>query len=503
MGPSPPSSHRKLAAAYVRVSTDDQTEYSPAAQLVEIQKYAATHGYSLPSKFIFADEGISGKYAEKRPEFNRMIGTAKEIPKPFDAILLWKFSRFARNRQDSIVYKSILRRDLGIEVISVSEPLADDKMSILMEALIEAMDEYYSINLAEEVRRGMTEKARRGGLQAAPPFGYRAEHNLLVPVPEEAALVRCIFMRFLEGEGLFPLAKWLNGLGASTHRGSPFENRTVEYILRNPAYIGKLRWNPSGRTRRDFSNEHIILADAGHPPLVSLETWEAAQRRMTEVKDRWKPHDRPVTEHKRWLSGLVRCAQCGGTLVFAKPHYWKCNNYVRGSCQASQHIPDDRLTDMILTVLERDTQSNIPITGRPARTSPDQVDEVHLMRERQGQIAVKLERLREAYLAGVENLDGYRSAKSLLEVQSEALSRELREIPTSANAPKAENLLKKRMGRCLDVLTDPDSSMEEKHRAAHAAIDRCVFNRAENTLRIFYRLYPLESQSIGVWRTGR
>ena len=238
----------KIAAVYIRVSTDDQVEYSPEAQLVEIRKYAASHGYIIPEQFIFIDEGISGRKTTKRTRFNQMIGVAKTKPKPFDAILLWKFSRFARNREDSVVYKSMLRKQLGIEVISVSEPVGDDKMSVIIEALIEAMDEYYSINLAEEVKRGMSEKARRGELQATPAFGYRVENNVLVPVPEEAELVQEIFRRYLDGDGFFQLAKWLNAQGVTTHRGNAFENRTVEYILRNPVYVGKLRWNPAGRS---------------------------------------------------------------------------------------------------------------------------------------------------------------------------------------------------------------------------------------------------------------
>ena len=92
-----------------------------------------------------------------------MIGLAKRKPKPFDVILVWKYSRFTRNREDSVVYKSMLRKELNIDVISISEDVGDDKMSILFEAMIEAMDEYYSINLAEEVKRGMTEKAKRDG----------------------------------------------------------------------------------------------------------------------------------------------------------------------------------------------------------------------------------------------------------------------------------------------------------------------------------------------------
>lgn len=479
----------KIAAAYIRVSTDDQVEYSPDAQLVEIRKYAASHGYVLPNEFIFLDEGISGKHTEKRPEFNRMIGTAKQKPRPFDAILLWKFSRFARNREDSIVYKSMLRRELGIDVISISEPLADDKMSIIMEAMIEAMDEYYSLNLAEEVKRGMTEKARRGGLQSTPSFGYRAEGNVLVPVPEEAALVRSIFDRFIAGEGLFPIAKWLNDMGVKTHRGNRFENRTIEYILRNPVYIGKMRWNPTGRTRRDFSNENIILADAQHQPLISQETWDAAQRRMASVKAQWKYHGRPVTEHKRWMSGLIRCADCGSTLIFASPHYWKCNGYVRGRCKSTQHIPDEKLTEMLLTLMERDTQREIPVSYQIVRSRPEAMDESALLKEQLSQLGTKLERLREAYLSGVEDLSSYAAAKSALEERSAQIEERLHSLAAPADKKAADLLMKEQISRCLEVLRDPNASMAQKHTAAHEAIDRCIFSKEDNSLRIFYRLF--------------
>lgn len=153
----------KIGAAYIRVSTDMQLELSPESQLKAIRDYAKKNDIILSNEFIFRDEGISGRKAEKRPDFMRMIAVAKSKPKPFDVILIWKFSRFARNREDSIVYKSMLRKQCGIDVISISEQLSEDKTSILIEALLEAMDEYYSINLAEEVKRGMTEKARRVG----------------------------------------------------------------------------------------------------------------------------------------------------------------------------------------------------------------------------------------------------------------------------------------------------------------------------------------------------
>ena len=110
----------RTAAAYIRVSTDDQLEYSPDSQLLQIRRYAKGNGFLLPQQWVFVEEeGRSGRQSSKRPEFLRMIAAAKQSPKPFDAILVWKYSRFARSRQDSIVYKSMLRKELGIDVIDL------------------------------------------------------------------------------------------------------------------------------------------------------------------------------------------------------------------------------------------------------------------------------------------------------------------------------------------------------------------------------------------------
>ena len=140
------NSNKTDAAAYIRVSTEEQTEFSPESQLDKIIAYADKHGYYIKQENIFYDCGISGKSTNKREGFKSMIEKAKQKPAPFKAVLVWKFSRFARNREDSIFYKSMLRKKYGIKVISVSEDIGDDKMSLLVEAMIEAMDEFYSIN---------------------------------------------------------------------------------------------------------------------------------------------------------------------------------------------------------------------------------------------------------------------------------------------------------------------------------------------------------------------
>lgn len=227
----------KIAATYIRVSTDDQIEYSPDSQRKAILAYAERNGYTVPEALIYTDEGISGR-STKRPAFQQMIGTAKQKPRPFDVILVWKFSRFARNREDSIVYKSMLRKQCGIDVISISEQLSEDKTAILIEALLEAMDEYYSINLAEKVVRGISEKARRCGAMGKPAFGYVIENGVYTPDPEKAGIVQRLFADYTAGVPIRTLAMRLNATGIPTSSGGKWDNRTVEYLLRNTTYTG-------------------------------------------------------------------------------------------------------------------------------------------------------------------------------------------------------------------------------------------------------------------------
>ena len=147
----------KYAYGYIRVSTHDQEEISPDSQEHLLRDYAAKNNIVILK--IFTDLGISGRKADKRPGFQEMIGLAKGDDHPVDQILVWKFSRFARNQEESIVYKSLLKKQHNVDVVSVSEPLSDNPFGSLIERIIEWMDEYYSIRLSGEVLRGMKENA--------------------------------------------------------------------------------------------------------------------------------------------------------------------------------------------------------------------------------------------------------------------------------------------------------------------------------------------------------
>ncbi len=140
----------KTGAAYIRVSTDRQEELSPDAQKRLILEYAEKNHILIPPENIYFEKGISGRSVSKRPAFQTMIARAKSKDHPFDVILVWKFSRFARNQEESIVYKSMLQKD-HVEVVSISEPVIEGPFGSLIERIIEWMDEYYSIRLSGEV----------------------------------------------------------------------------------------------------------------------------------------------------------------------------------------------------------------------------------------------------------------------------------------------------------------------------------------------------------------
>lgn len=474
----------RIAAAYIRVSTDDQMELSPDSQMEKIREYAAKNGLLLLSEYIFHDDGISGRAAEKRPGFQQMIATAKDPSHPFDTIIVWKFSRFARNQEESIFYKSILRSKCKVDVVSVSEPLIAGPFGSLIERIIEWMDEFYSVRLAEEVKRSMTVNAKNGTLQATPSFGYRVENRQLVIVPEEAEIIREIFRRFISGDAMFRIAKDLSSRGIRTHRGNPFENRTIDYILNNPVYVGKLRWTPTGRTRRNFKNEDSIIADALHEPIIDAETWDAAQARCAELKKSYKRYGKPSSERKHWLCGVVRCSTCGATLIWASPHFMKCNNYAHGRCTTTQHIAVEALEESFLAQLQHDLTFAESVACVVQAAKPAHSDQ--RLQQQRARIVSRIDRLRESYLDGVETLETYKAARQQMQAQLDDLDAQ---IAKSAAVPVVDTaaLLRNAIAAVLETLRSPTATVAQKYESAMSIIDRCTFDKSQMLLAISYK----------------
>lgn len=466
-------------AAYIRVSTDDQLEFSPDSQLKQIQDYARSHNIILTAENIFMEEeGRSGRKAAKRPEFQRMVGMAKQQPKPFDVILVWKFSRFARNQEESIVYKSMLRSKCGIDVVSVSEPVIDGPFGSLIERIIEWMDEYYSIRLSGEVLRGMAEKHSRGGVVSTPPFGYIMGDGVFVPDPERAPIVQNIFDWFVnENMGYLNIANRINDLGVRTKRGGKMELRTVRYILRNPIYIGKIRWS-EGRKGWDIDNTSQVIVDGAHEPIISQEIWDAAQQRFNDILKR-HPKNTYQVQNPVMLQGLVKCSNCGSTLTRSCGSGLQCIGYSHGICKQSHYIRTHLLNEMVLSGLEDAFQtSNLTIIPRqPAAPGADQkLIQDQIKREKQ-----KLERIKAAYEDGIDTLEEYKAKKARL--LDAITSLESKKVQHTAVIDPQQFI--KSHADLLKELRNPEKSDEEKNEILRGFVDQIIFNRSTGSIQIF------------------
>jgi site-specific DNA recombinase len=195
------------AVLYARVSSERQAEkdLSIPSQLKALRNYALGKNWQIVREFV--DEAESARTAN-RPKFQEMIQCAKQRPTPFDVILVWKLSRFARNREDSIIHKRDLKKH-GVSVVSINEQVDDSPTGQLLEGLIETLDEFYSANLSQDTRRGMKENAQRGHLNGARvAYGYRAtskdfnghSKRVMEVCPNEACAVKKAFELALDGE---------------------------------------------------------------------------------------------------------------------------------------------------------------------------------------------------------------------------------------------------------------------------------------------------------------
>jgi len=317
---------------YVRVSSEKQdVDLSLSAQLQLARRYAAREGHEVTREYV--DEVESGRTAD-RPQFQRMIADARRQDKPFDAILVWKFSRFARSRKDAIVYKSLLKK-YGVRVISITEPSDDTPTGKLMEGIIESLDEFYSANLADDVLRGMTEAASRGFMVGSgTPYGYRRvkvldgrkERPKLKPDSETAPVVRRIFKLALRGLGAKEIARQLNEEGVAGPKGKPWNKSGVHYILTNEAYIGTLVW---GVTSKSGHKPEPVRVEGAWEAIVDRETFMGVQEIIQQRAPR-RTHPRRVSS-QYLLSGLLKCGTCGKTMTGQEAKSGQFAYYVCGT----------------------------------------------------------------------------------------------------------------------------------------------------------------------------
>lgn len=474
----------KIAAAYLRVSTEEQDEYSLDSQLKLIREYAKNNDFLVPDEFVFTDDGVSGRNARKRESFQRMIALAKQKEPPFDSILLWKFSRFARNQEEAIVYKSLLKK-AGIGVISISEPLPDGPFASLIERIIEWMDEYYSIRLAGEVKRGMIEKVSRGEPVCHPAFGYDLKEKRYYP-NSDADWVRWVFSSFSSGMGMRQIAAHLADHGVRTGRGGLPDNRFVEYMLNNPLYIGKIRWSPEGRkaSRRKYDDPSNMIVDGLHDAIIDMETWEKTQGRLKQLKAAYRKHQRPGQPVQFMLKGLVHCSSCGATLVYqslACPSL-QCHNYNRGKCKTSHSLSVSKGNAAVISALEYSVD-NLDFALDPDENTTKRASERDYKKLISAE-QTKLGRVQQAYEAGIDTLEEYAEKKRRILEEIESLRQQANE---EKNVQKFDPIeYAKKVSAVLELIKNPTVAENAKNEALRSILSRIVYEKKKQNLALYF-----------------
>lgn len=335
----------KRAVLYARFSSDNQRTESIDAQIRAMKAYCKNNQLLIVNTYV--DEAKSGTTTQ-RPAFQKMIEDSKS--KSFDIVLVHKLDRFSRNRYDSALAKRELKRN-GVSVYSVLENLDSSPESIMMEAVLEGMSEYYSRNLAREVIKGLKENALQckhtGG---PPPLGYDIDKDTrkLVINEDEAKAVRIIFEMYANGYSYSDILEVLRKNNYKTKKGTDFLRNSLYTILANQKYQGMYVFNKSSAksvtgTRNTHllkSNEEIISIDGGCPQIVTKDIFEKVQKRMTENKHKGA---RMNAKRLYLLSGRLFCKECGRSMIAKSRHCGRAKKlYITYGCSNPKYKCDNR-----------------------------------------------------------------------------------------------------------------------------------------------------------------
>ena len=331
---------------YARFSSHSQTEQSIEGQLKECYAYAQRNDYTVVGEYI--DRALSGT-TDHRPEFQRMI--ADSAKKTFQGVLVYQLDRFARNRYDSATYKSKLKKN-GVRVLSARENISDDASGVLMEAVLEGMAEYYSVELAQKIKRGMDINAEKclstGGNLA---LGFKTEGKRIIVDPLTAPIVVKIFEMYVTGSTMADIIRYLNANQIKTSYGNEFNKNSINRILRNKRYRDK------------------EIPD-GLPRIVDEDLFWEAQRIMEKNK---KAPARAKAKVDYLLTTKLFCGYCkaamtgisGTSKTERKYHYYQCVTNRRDKSCDKKTVGKEYIEDLVVNRL-RDflTPDNISMIAK-------------------------------------------------------------------------------------------------------------------------------------------
>ncbi|MBR4934488.1 MAG: recombinase family protein [Anaerotignum sp.] len=463
----------KIAVTYMRMSTDQQ-EHSIESQERLIKAYAKQNGYTIMHNYV--DEGISGRNAEKRPQFLQMIDDSSKGD--FQYVIIYDSSRFARNLEQSLVYKSMLKKN-GVTLVSITEPVLDDDTSLITDALFGAMNEMYSRKLSKNVKRGMEQKALRGEFCGNIPFGYDydKEKKQLVPNPSEAPIAKYVLAEILSGRTPYSISKEMREKNIRTKAGITLERRRIEYMIRNPVYKGYIRWSVDGGE---------IVQKSTHEPFITEEEFDEIQKITEERAIRLRKNSKPAERCSHWLSGTIYCSECNCTYTYVKAREhenkkarFRCSGQSRGRCSSGSSFRIDVLENLVLQILnETITSDDVLYSMRIHKSPAPQVDYEAEIKKLQ----ISLDRAKKAFLAGVDTLEEYGENKTRISSEIENLQK-LQNSQTEKEINIDE--FRERIITLIDILNS-DADAEVKKNAFRSHVEKIIIEKNTKNIRFYF-----------------
>lgn len=307
------TSTRPLAVSYLRVSTKEQAErdgdpegYSIPAQREANRRVAATLGADIVEEFV--DRGESARSAD-RPELQKMLEFVKGQPIAY--CIVHKVDRLARNRADDVTINLALQK-AQVRLVSATENIDETPSGMLLHGIMSSIAEFYSRNLANEVLKGMHQKAKTGGTPGKAPIGYRnagvinaegREVRTIIVDEQRAPLIAWAFETYATGDWTIrDLAEELTDRGlisspTPARPGKPIQANQLHKIFTNPYYKGEVRFQGAVYSGR-------------HEPIVNAVVWQKVQDVMSSHVAGEK-----VRDHPHYLKSSVFCGNCGSRLI--------------------------------------------------------------------------------------------------------------------------------------------------------------------------------------------
>lgn len=326
----------QTAVIYARYSCDQQTEQSIEGQLHVCKEYAEKNNIVILDTYI--DRAMTGTN-DNRPDFRRMImDSAKRL---WNMIIVYKLDRFSRNKYETAIHKKTLK-DNGVKVVSAMENIPDTPEGIILESLLEGMNQYYSAELSQKVRRGMRETRLKGYYQGGGlPYGYRVEDRKIVIDEEQAQNVCFMYEQFSKGVYVRQIIEALTAKGIVYH-GKPFAKNTVYNILKNEKYRGVY-----------YHGEERI--DNMYPQIVPDEIFDRVRRIIESNK-----HGKRSVEVTYLLRHKLICGYCGQSVIAEngtarngeRRYYYKCRGRkARVNDCKKKAIPKEELEQLVLDTI--------------------------------------------------------------------------------------------------------------------------------------------------------